>query len=133
VTDDTLYQTVTFIAFVLFSIAVFVGATSTLVRAIRYTHAGQAWPRLLIRDLLMVGGLGVVLALILGARALGLGAFLVGNVPWAVFTGVIAVASVAAYDFYELFIIEKGSRDKRGEDPSDVPPQERSEPRDNDG
>lgn len=113
--DESLYEAVTFVSFVIFTVFLLVGALSTLTRAIRYAHAGQAWPRLLIRDLVLVGGLGLVFAMILGVRALGVGPSLAGNVPWAVFTGGIAVVSVATYCYFELFIIEKGDRDKSGE------------------
>lgn len=119
--DEPLYQAVTFISFVLFTVLLFIGAISTLVRAVRYSHAGQTWPRLLVRDLLMVGGLGLVFAMILGVRALGLGGSLVGNVPWAVFTGGIAVTAVAVYCYFEIFVIERGDRDRSGEDPMDAP------------
>lgn len=108
--DLTLYQTVTFATFALFTILLMVGALSTLTRAIRYTHAGQTWPRLLKRDLILVGGLGLVFGMMLGGRALGLAAILANNVPWAVLTGAIAIYSVAVYSYFELFIVEAGTR-----------------------
>lgn len=116
------YQTVTLWSFVIFTFLLLLGAFSTLVRAIRYLLARQRWPALLVRDLVTIGGLGVVFALILGARALEVSASLVGNVQWAALTGGLAIVSIGTYVVFELFIIEKGDRGPTGEAPPKAGP-----------
>lgn len=119
-TEKDAYETITLATFVVFTALLLVGAVSTLVRAIRYLHAGQPWPRLLVRDLILIGGLGMVFAMILLVRALGLSSTVVDNVPWALVTGAVAIISIGTCVFFELFVIEKGDRDETGEEPPDA-------------
>lgn len=110
-TDTDLSEAISLVAFVVFTVLLAIGAVSTLVRAVRYAHAGQTWPRLLIRDLILIGGLGLDFALILGVRFSGIS--LRGNVPWVVVTSLLAIVSIGTYVWFELRIIERGDRRRR--------------------
>lgn len=105
--DADLSAALSLAAFVVFTALLTIGALSTLIRALRYVHAAQPWPKLLIRDLICFGGLGFDFLLILGVRFAGIGPSLAGNLAWVIITSAIAIAAVGTYVYFELFVIEQ--------------------------
>jgi hypothetical protein len=76
-----------------------------IARALSYRRRGQPIPRLLPRDLVLVGGLLVPFATILLARSMDWAVR--GNLVWQLATGIPAVAAVAVFTWYEFRVIDQ--------------------------
>jgi hypothetical protein len=76
-------------------------------RLVRFIQTGTPVPRLLPRDLTFFTGMLLPFLLILGARGLGLGEEVRGQLWWILLTGVPAVIAVGVFTFYEWFVIER--------------------------
>jgi len=117
VENADLAKTISLVAFGAFTLLLLVGALSTLIRALRYRHALQPMPRLLVRDLIWQVALGVDFGALLVVRGLGLADEAERHVPWAILTSGLAVFAAATYAWYELRVIERpdaGSPGLRG-------------------
>jgi hypothetical protein len=100
-------------SFIVFAIALAIGAGATLIRVARYRVNGWDRPRLLTRDIQVIGGLALTVGSILFVRFLRTqGADVSGlatNVAWILFTTIPVLWSVVVYAWYELFVIERGA------------------------
>src|SRR4051812_39790349 len=97
-----------------FWVLLFLGSGSVLARVAYYRAHGYRRPRLLTRDAIMLGGFSLSFGLVLFARvASGQGGISTeqfrASIPWGLLTSVPAVVAVAAFTYYELFVIERGS------------------------
>jgi hypothetical protein len=103
-------------AFLIFTVALLLGAGATLARVVRYSVQGWHRPRLLTRDLFVIGGLALTVGTILAVRvARALGADVTGlatSIPWILFTTIPVVVAVVVYAWFELFVIERGLSDQ---------------------
>jgi hypothetical protein len=97
------------IILVVFTVLLFVGLGRTVYRWFEYRLAGIPVPPILTRDVISRGGLGFPFALILTARALGLGGVVSGQLWWSLLTGVPAIIGVATYTYFEFFVIRTGT------------------------
>ncbi len=94
----------------IFLVALFAGFARTLARVVYYFRNRSERPRLLNRDVLVIGGLSASFGLITIVRFLPPATRVVltaGNVPWALLTTVPAVAAVLVYAYFEFAIIER--------------------------
>lgn len=107
------------ITFAAFFVLLAVGTVSTAARVAYYRVHNEERPRLLIRDLLMIGGFSLSFGAILLVRVLrALGLDVTGlstNVWWAIGSALPAVIAVAVYAWFELFVIERGQDQVRDE------------------
>ena len=95
------------VAFVLFTVLLLVGTGSTIARGLRYRRAGLPLPVLWARDRDLVAGLALPFVLIFGARVLGYGPNVAGQLWWTLLTAIPAIYGVGRYVWFELFVIEK--------------------------
>ncbi len=83
---------------------------STLSRAVRYQRMNWRAPRLLLRDIALLGGHGASILIALLIRYLGFPDDLItGATPWLL-EGLIltpAIVGIGVYVYYELFVIER--------------------------
>lgn len=82
-----------------------VGFSSTLARAYQFRRRSIRAPRLLLRDIILVGGHAVSLVAVLGARASGSLASASASPMWWLLAGGAPVFAIAVYVYYELFVI----------------------------
>lgn len=108
--DKDLVGLISAAAFVMFTGAVIVGFLTTLDRVLYYAKHRVPRPRLLTRDVIVIGGLALSFGQIIAARFLlspEERAVLGENVLWALSTSIPAVVSAITYAYYELFIVER--------------------------
>lgn len=103
---------VTVAIFVAFLVLLIVGATSTVMRSIRYRQRGLPQPVLLGRDRDLLLGLAVPFLAIGFVRLLGLRDVVTDEAGraalwWVLATGLPPVYAVARYCWFELFVIER--------------------------
>lgn len=95
-----------------FWVFLFVGAISTFARIGYYRAHGYRRPKLLVRDVVVIGGFALSFGLVLVARAASAAGYdtsgLTDNLLWTLATGIPALAAVAVYAYFEIFIIERG-------------------------
>lgn len=107
------------VAFLVFTIALAAGAGATLARVIRYSVHGIPRPRLLTRDVQVIGGLALTMGTILAVRflrVLGVDtAGLATNLWWILFTTIPVLWAVIVYAYYELVVIEGGQGEQYAE------------------
>lgn len=116
-TDASVVDVVNALVFVAFWGLLFIGAGSTLARVAYYRQYGYKRPRLLNRDALMIGGFATSFGIILGVRVGRSVGFdtsgLASSVVWTLITSGPAIAAVATYVYFELFVIERGTDAER--------------------
>lgn len=113
-TDTQLVQVIYAIGGTIFIVAIFVGAATTLARVLLYARNGKRRPRLLNRDLIVIGGLAWSFGLITALRFLPLEqrvAITAGNVAWALVTTIPAVIAAVTYVYAEFFVVRRGIGD----------------------
>jgi O-antigen/teichoic acid export membrane protein len=102
------------IIFGVFLLLLVMGATSTLVRYIRYRREKIEPPVLLKRDVALLVGLALPFLLISAVRALGLTSVVTGEdgpqLWWLIATGPPGIIAIAVFVYYELFVIERPRR-----------------------
>lgn len=94
-----------------FIIGIAIGALTTLARVLLYARNKEPRPRLLTRDLIVIGGLAWSFGLIVAVRFLPVDqriALTTGNVLWALATTVPAAVAAVAYVYAEAFIVRRG-------------------------
>lgn len=100
------------IAFAVFVIALVIGAGATLARFIRYHVQGWPRPKLLTRDVLVIGGLAIAAGALLTVRmmrAIGVDiTSLSTNLLWVALTTIPPVGAFVVYAYFEVFVIERG-------------------------
>lgn len=109
-TDQQLVQLVYTVGGSIFLVGLFGGFARTLARVVYYLRHKAERPRLLNRDVLVIGGLSLSFGLITVIRFLPQEARIAlttGNVAWAVLTTVPAVIAVLVYLYFELWVIER--------------------------
>lgn len=112
-TDQAIVQLIYTIGGSIFLVALFGGFVRTLARVVYYQRNRAARPRLLNRDVLVIGGLSLSFGLITVVRFLPLEtrlALTTGNVAWALITTVPACIAVLVYLYFEAFVIERPRR-----------------------
>lgn len=118
-TDEQLVAVVNAAALVSFFALLFVGAGSTLARVAYYRVWNFHRPRLLTRDLFLVGGFALSFGAILVVRALRAIGFdtagLASNVWWSLGTALPALVGMAVYVYFEIWVIERGHDEMRDE------------------
>lgn len=105
-TTDSVYL----VGGIVFLTFLFGGFVRTLARVVYYASNRAERPKLLTRDVLVIGGLSVSFGLITIVRFLPLEARLSltsGNVLWALVSTVPACFAVIVYAAYEYLIIER--------------------------
>jgi hypothetical protein len=93
-----------------FLLALFAGFARTLARVVYYLRNRNQRPRLLNRDVVVIGGLAISFGLITLIRFLPVEtrvSLTSGNIAWALLTTVPAVVAVLVYAWYEYAIIER--------------------------
>jgi hypothetical protein len=100
-------ELISLVAFGLFTGLLVLGASLTMLRAVRYHVAQVAPPRLLGRDRDLLAGLAFPFVLILAARALGLQATLATQAWWLLLTSIPPIYGLARYVYFELWVIER--------------------------
>ena len=98
-----------------FTILVLVGATTTTRRALRYRRLKIEAPVLLGRDRDLFLGLAIPFAIIAAVRAFELQWLVLDpsgapHLWYLLLTGIPPIYALARYDWFELFVIEKVSR-----------------------
>lgn len=97
------------IVFLTFLVMVSVGAGATLARVVSYGRSHR--PRLLTRDVQVIGGLALTVGMLFAvrvARAIGFDVSgLSTNVVWTLATAGPVLWAVSVYAYFELFVIEK--------------------------
>lgn len=97
------------ILFIAYTALLVVGASTTAARLVRFRRAGLPPPRLLGRDLVLVGGHAISLLFITGARVLVASNVISGNLAgqpwWWVVTSGPPLVAIATYVYFELFVI----------------------------
>jgi hypothetical protein len=116
------------VAFLVFALALALGAGATLARVIRYRARGWHRPTLLTRDLQVIGGLALTVGSILFVRFLRtIGVDVAGlttNLWWVLFTTIPVVWAVCVYAWFEIVIIERRpeqpylERERPGDEPA---------------
>lgn len=100
--------------FVVFLSLLIVGATSTLVRQIRYYRHHEKPPVLLARDRDLLLGLAIPFVVIGAVRAFGLTDLVAphgeARTWYLLVTGLPPIYALARYCYYELFVIERPRR-----------------------
>jgi hypothetical protein len=97
----------------IFLFALFAGFARTLARVVYYLRNKSQRPRLLNRDVVVIGGLSVSFGLITLIRFLPPEtriALTQGNVVWALVTSVPACVAVCVYLYFEYAVIERRSK-----------------------
>lgn len=96
---------------IIFAVALAIGAGATLSRVIRYRVNGWDRPKLLTRDIQVIGGLALTVGSILLVRFLRIRGVdvsgLATNVWWHLLTSIPGAWAVVVYAWYELFVIER--------------------------
>lgn len=99
---------------IVFLVALVISLFETIRRVILYRIQGYPRPRLLTRDVIVIGGFAWTASLLLIARAFGaLGADISGlssNILWVSATGIPATVAVVTYAYFEIFVIERGRK-----------------------
>lgn len=94
----------------LFLAALFLGFLRTFARVLYYARNKAERPKLLTRDLVVMGGLSISFGLITLIRFLPQDvriALTTGNVIWALLTTIPAVVAVCCYTWFEYRVIER--------------------------
>jgi hypothetical protein len=96
----------------LFTALLDVGLLATLGRAYWRISRGYKIPRLMARDLALMGGLAWPFCLILAVRTLPEAerVMLIGSLEWALITSVPPIIGIAVWDYFELFVIRPPGR-----------------------
>lgn len=97
------------LAFTLFVVLLGVCVMTTGYRVVDLRRRGVGVPLLLTRDVIVFAFLTLPFVLIFGARMLGLGPSLTGNVGWTLLTSGLAIAALVVFLAYEWLVI--GRRD----------------------
>lgn len=105
--EADLARWISLISFVIFTILLWICSTSILVRALRYRQRKRTIPRLLFRDLFLMGGLATAFALSILVRALGLAAEAERSAVWALVVGTLGTGALATFLYFEIFVIER--------------------------
>lgn len=111
--DPVLTELIHTVAFLAFITLLLVGFLTTTARVAFYRVMRHALPRLLKRDIAVIGGLAASFGTILLVRALGIGPTLRENWLYAVLTDIPAISAVAVYVYFEVFVIERGKDHER--------------------
>lgn len=109
-TDVQLVQLIYAAGGTVFLLALFAGALRTLARLAFYLRNRAERPRLLNRDVLVIGGLSISFGLIAIVRFLPpetRQAITQGNLWWAVGSTVPGVVAALVYAYFEWFVIER--------------------------
>jgi hypothetical protein len=112
-TDQQFVQLIYTVGGAIFLVGLFGGFARTLARVVYYLRNRAERPRLLNRDVLVIGGLSLSFGLITIVRFLPLEtrlALTTGNVLWALATTVPAVLAVLVYMYFEVVVIERPPR-----------------------
>lgn len=110
VTDAETVQLIYTVGGSMFLLALFAGFIRTLARVVYYFRNQAERPRLLNRDVLVIGGLSISFGLITIVRFLPMDvriALTTGNVAWALVTTVPAIVAVFVYAYFEYVVIEQ--------------------------
>lgn len=95
------------VAAILFVLFLFAGFARTSARLVYYLQHRAQRPRLLNRDVVLIGGFAIPTGAILLVRWLGLTAYVRDNLLWTLGTDIALVGAVGTYAYYEWFVIEK--------------------------
>ena len=109
-TDLQVVQLIYTVGGSIFLIGLFAGFARTLARVVYYLRNRAERPRLLNRDVLVIGGLSMSFGLITIIRFLPPEvrvAITSGNVLWALLTTVPAIVAVLVYLYFEIWVIER--------------------------
>jgi hypothetical protein len=94
-----------------FIVLIVVGAITTVARVLFYARNNAPRPRLLTRDVIVIGGLAWSFSLIVAVRFLPSEqrvAFTTGNIAWALVTTLPALIAATTYVYFELFVVKRG-------------------------
>lgn len=104
-TEDQVIEVVNVLILAAFTFLLVIGFLTTLIRRFGLILKRIPAPRLLPRDLTLLGTLSWPFALILLVRAEELTRVVVGQLWWVLLTGIPPVFGVAVYVYYEIFVI----------------------------
>jgi hypothetical protein len=130
VENADLVALVNIVALVAYAGLLLFGAVLTAARLLLYAMGRVTRPRLLNRDLIFIGGHAMTMLLILVIRVVPeWGTAVRGQLWWTVLTAAPALAGVAAYVYFEVFVIapmysrhyDGGDHNRRGDDRDQTP------------